>query len=178
MMTLEQPTVWPSLGEAAEILDISKSTLSRACHSQQLPYTVVGFGKGRYALSPKAIFTAWRTCPRVSRDEVLTGLARVIAKHTHESVDVLIVKLRPFAEAESADTSTADPKLEQYDRSIQEISRLRHELRSNPDQLMGQIHFMRPGSPPQDAVIRFAATSKSEPMPVDEEAWADFGGNW
>lgn len=177
-MTLEQPTVWPSLGEAAEILDISKSTLSRACHSQRLPYTVVGFGKGKYALSPTAIFTAWRTCPRVSRDEVLTGLARVIAKHTHESIDVLIARLRPFAEAESADASAIDPKLEQYDRSIEEISRIRRELRSNPDRLMEQIRFTQPGSPPQDAVIRFAATSTSEPMPADEEAWADFGGNW
>lgn len=95
---LEERGVWPSLTQAAKIVGLSKSTLSKRVHAGQVACDVLGFGQGRHVLSPQEVLRVSAHYQRVSQEVVIERLATFLTSRLAVDTSLLRRVLRSLAD--------------------------------------------------------------------------------
>ncbi len=90
MVVLVEQGLWPSMNEAARIVGISPSTLSRQARVGRVAYERVGLGRGRHVLPPNEVVRLGRLYRRVSERELLRRLRLVVERHAGREVDLVV----------------------------------------------------------------------------------------
>jgi hypothetical protein len=90
MTTMEEQGLWPSLNEAARIVGVSPSTLSRQARVGRVAYERVGLGRGRHVLPPGEVVRLGRLYRRVPERELLRRLRAVLEGHAGREVDLVL----------------------------------------------------------------------------------------
>lgn len=148
---LTERRVWPSLTQAAGIIGVSKSTLSKRAHCGQIAYAVLGFGRGRHVLSPEEVLRIGWRYQRVPQDIVIERLADFLSARIVADAGELRRVLRALM--------TALRVTDQTDQPASALPPARHEepadalpswlaevdrLRANPAALAGNLAFASP----------------------------------
>lgn len=71
---LDEPAVWPNLSQAAGIIGLTKSTLSKHASAGEIEYRVLGLGRGRYALAPGEVLRIGRRYHRIPDETIVDRL--------------------------------------------------------------------------------------------------------
>lgn len=156
---LDEPAVWPDLSQAASIIGLTKSTLSKRASAGQIEYRVLGFGRGRHVLSPREILRIGRRYHRVPEETLVERLAAFLSPHLGTEPHVVYrVLLRDLDETVAGHTlstsqkeSPTSPELEARQPAPgsepREMPKWLLEvdgLRENPDVLAGCFSFVSP----------------------------------
>jgi hypothetical protein len=104
LSALDERANWPNFAEAANIVGLSKGTLSKRAQSGQIEYEVLGLGQGRHVLSPQEVLRIASRYQRVPRATVIDRLARFLSAHVRADPGLLRRVLWRLAEGASAGT--------------------------------------------------------------------------
>lgn len=148
---LAERRVWPSLTQAADIIGVSKSTLSKRAHCGQIAYTVLGFGRGRHVLSPEEVLRIGWRYQRVPQDTVVERLAGFLSARIAADAGELRRVLRALMTAPRVTGQTDQPAPplpqtgheEPADALPSWLVEVDH-LRANPAALTGALAFAVP----------------------------------
>ena len=157
---LAEPAVWPDFSQAAGIVGLTKSTLSKRANAGQIEYQVLGLGRGRHVLSPWEVLRIGSRYHRVPMETLVERLTIFLSPRLDtESCTVRRALLRLLDEKAAAYTiSTSREKTTAVRRTeksqpdpdtgsggVPAWLLEAEELRENPAALAGCFSFVSPG---------------------------------
>jgi hypothetical protein len=155
---LAEPAVWPNLSQAARMIGLTKSTLSKQAHAGRIEYEVVGLGQGPHVLPPLEVLRIGSRYRRVPEETLVDRLADFLTPRLHTDSSVIRHVLRRILDnAASHGTSEAgdetmvsrpqegrvslhSPAHDDHTAWFFEVE----DLRANPAALAGAISFVSP----------------------------------
>ncbi len=158
---LAEPAVWPDFSQAAGIVGLTKSTLSKRANAGQIEYQVLGLGRGRHVLSPWEVLRIGSRYHRVPEETLVERLTIFLSPRLDtESRTVRRALLRLLDERVAAYTiSTSRKKIAAVRRTeksqpdpdtgsgdVPSWLLEAEELRENPAALAGCFSFVSPGA--------------------------------
>ena len=86
---LGEPGVWPNMSQAAGIVGLTKSTLSKHAGAGHIDYEVLGLGRGYYVLPPREVLRIGSRYHRLPADALVDRLTKFLQPRLGAESDLL-----------------------------------------------------------------------------------------
>lgn len=119
MIELDERSAWPNLAQAAAMLGLDRSTLSRRARHGGLDCRVEGLGHGPHLVPPREVVRLSVAYARVPQGAVLRRLAAFLAAQlVADGAEVLAALERLAAEDERRGRPDGPPSVEEQGRDV------------------------------------------------------------
>lgn len=144
---LAEPSVWPDLSQAAGMVGLTKSTLSKRANAGQIEYKVLGLGRGRHVLSPWEVLRIGSRYRRLPEDTIVERLTTFLSLRLGTESHVVHRALLHLLDKKTGTVRPPERRLPAPDPDSSDVPAWLidvEEFRENPVELAGCFSFVSP----------------------------------